>query len=577
MIALITLWTYHPTTNNLFVWDSKAYLPVFEFWISKMNAYHIVWMFLSLEVANWHPLTWLSWAIDYQLYGGLVPWGYHFSNNLLHAANSILVFLLTLVIFGLNAQESNGYPFRKDNNALIAAFLTALFFAVHPQHVESVAWIAERKDLLFQFFLLLSMLTYVKYVSCDANTKSRWFNGTLSLFVMALLSKPMAVTFPVILLLIDVYPLRRFSWVQTVNRSIRQQTTFYLIREKIPFFLFSLLLVLITLYAQKGALTSISIELRVLNAFNSIIFYLTQLCAPLQFAPLYPYFVDVGESISWKAFIPLFSVVGISLAALYAWTRARHMWLVAWLFYLVTLTPVLGLIQVGSQGAADRYAYFPTLPAYFLLGAGVLAVLKNITTTRRRLVAVLAILPLVLLLVSKTRQQIQIWESDETLWSNTVLMYPENAYAHMYLGGYYFNVRQYEKAAFYFDEVERLKPNEVNSLAWRGLTHLHLGQFEEAIKFHIKLGVATESMPQMKADQFCIQYNIGWLYAQLDMFTESSELFSRLDPVSRLGHDAGIWLDWLENNKKSRNIGPTIETLPGFCNRLLPTMYSSVG
>jgi hypothetical protein len=167
LITLFTMWTYLETTKNRLVWDSIQYLVHHIFWISSLSTDNIIWMFLSLEVSNWRPLTWISWAIDYQLYGGLLPWGYHLSNNIFHTINSVLVFFLTLVVFGLNRRESKGYPFRSDNNALIAAFLAALLFAVHPQHVESVAWVAERKDLLCQLFILLSMLAYAKYVTCQ--------------------------------------------------------------------------------------------------------------------------------------------------------------------------------------------------------------------------------------------------------------------------------------------------------------------------------------------------------------------------------------------------------------------------
>lgn len=575
LLAFITMWTYFPTTKNLFVWDSRYYLFLHEFWISKLNPYHIIWMLLSLEVSNWHPLTWLSWAIDYQIYGGLVPWGFHLSSNILHTINSILVFALTLVVFGLNSTGSRAYPFRTDNNALIAAFVGALLFAIHPQHVESVAWVAERKDLLCQLFLLLSMLTYVKYTTCHEDIKSRWFYATLGLFVMALLSKPMAVTFPVILLLIDIYPLRRVDLMQAVNNSITQQSLYTLLREKIPFFLLSLFLILITLHAQQGAMSNIDFYLRVLNAFNSIILYLTKFWLPTDLAPLYPYFVDVGESITWKAFIPFLGVLGITLASLLAWTRARHMWLITWLFYLVTLSPVLGLIQVGHQGAADRYTYLPMLPAYFLIAAGLLTVLNKITSTKR-LFVLLAILPLIFLLSNKTRQQIQMWESDQTLWNSTIMLYPDNALAYMTFGGYYYNFYDYEKAAYYFEEAGKLKPNNITASAWLALTDIHLGRYEKAIIYHINLGAASESMPELQADQFCIQYNIGFIYAKMDMLVESSDLFSRVDPNSVLGQDAGIWLNWLEKAKQTEYTTLSNEDLPGICTTLLPSMRNTL-
>ena len=570
LIAVISMWLYHPTTRNQFVWDSHTYLVTNSFWISKLNLNHIIWMLFSLEVLNWHPLTWLSWAIDYQVYGGLDSWGFHFSNNLLHAANGGLVFLLTLVFFGLNQAQTTAYPLRKDRNALIAGFLAALLFSIHPQHVESVAWVAERKDLLFLFFLLLSTLTYVRYVSCNENAINRWFNSTLGLFVLALLSKPMAITFPMVLLLIDVYPLRRVKWIPAVNHSQKQQPIAVLLREKVPFFILSVLLVLITLLAQQQALgnTSVTFYMRIFNAFNSIIFYLTKLFAPTNFAALYPISVIEGDSLGWRDFIAFAGVAGLTLGALVAWKKGHHAWLVAWLFYLITLAPVLGLVQMGQQGAADRYTYLPTIAVFMLFGAGVLNLLDKINFTKR-LILILSMLPLVFLLAHKSRQQIQTWETDETLWQNTVMLYPDNSFAQLNLGLTYYNYRDYEKALHYFEKAENLAPNDPVTLSWLGLTHLRLDRYTDAIGSHVKLAAASESSRKWRADQFCVQYNIGWLYAQLGMHSESSELFSRVDPKSPLGHNAGVWLNWLNNVKRTGGQIRAKEGLPGVCDRLL--------
>ena len=564
LTTVFTMWTYHGTTKNDLVWDTVNYLVYHVWWISNLSVDNIIWMFLSFEVSNWHPLTWISWAVDYQLYGGLVPWGYHLTNNILHTLNSLLVFVLTLVLFGLNSPEQKKYPFRTDSHALIAAFLTALLFAAHPQHVESVAWVAERKDLLCQLFLLLSMFTYVKYVTCHEDMKKRWFHGTLGLFVMALLSKPMAVTFPAVMLLIDVYPLRRSHLIQPINQFIKQQTLYCLAREKLPFFLLSLLLILLTLLAQERALSDIPIDLRVLNASNSIILYLSKLMLPLHFAAHYPYFVDVGERIIWKDFVPMLSVLGLSLASLFAWTRGYHAWLIAWLFYLVTLSPVLGLIQVGSQGAADRYAYFPTLPAYFLVGAGILAAL-NKPTRKRNLLILVAAIAVVFLLGSKTRQQIRVWENLETLWSHAVKNNLETVSSRHNLGIVHFHKYNYEKAIFNFDRSIKLQSAPRSTLAWRGMSYIYLDRYGNALKDFIELGKLTESKPELNFNQSCIYFNTGWLYAQSGMMEESVEFFGKVDQDSQLRPNADAWLNWLENINQAEDNSSAIEDLPGFC------------
>lgn len=569
LIVLIALWTYQTTTSNLFVWDTTAYLFKWEHRISQLNFENIYWMLTAFEVYNWHPLTWLSWAIDYQLWGGLDSWGYHFSNNTLHAINSVLVFITAIVLFALNDPNSKHYPISTDKYSIIAAFFTAAAFAVHPQHVESVAWVAERKDLLCQLFMLLTLLTYVKYVTCSEKVKTRWYLGTLGMFALALLSKPMAVTLPAILLLIDMYPLRRTALAPTINQSIQQRPLRHLLLEKLPFFALSVAVILFTLFAQTKALSSVSIDLRVFNAFNSIMLYLEKLVIPLHFSPHYPYFLSPNEDITWRAFVPLFSFVAVSFLALAAWQKGNRAWLTAWVFYLIALSPVIGLIQVGGQGAADRYAYFPTLPAYFLLGAGILAALQH--STIRGLATLAVMLSVVTSLAFSARQQVEVWQNPLTLWSQAVLSYPKHVFARNNLAITQLNQGNFESAAYHFEESERLLPNGVTVLAWRGLTYLHLSRYEDAIKDQINLGMAAETMPELKVDQYCIQYNIGWLYMRMDMLEEAFELFSRVDPKSRSGPDAAIWMERLNNIDQSSGNQLVQQELPNFCKTLVPS------
>jgi len=567
LLAVATLWTYWGSLENGFVWDSIEYVINHFFWISSLSTDNIIWMFLSLEVANWHPLTWISWALDYEIFGGLTAWGFHLSSNILHTVNSVLIFFLTLVLFGLNQPATSGFPFRSDNNALIAAFLAALLFAIHPQHVESVAWIAERKDLLFMFFLLLSTFAYVRYVTGVDRAKNRWFNTTLLLYLLALLSKPMAVTFPVVLLLLDFYPLRRTQFTAPGNHFIRQQSIYKLVREKLPFFLLSIALILITLFAQQEALSSRPFHLKLLNAFNSIIFYLTQLSVPLNFSPLYPYFVEIDESITWKALVPLLAALGITVAALIAWAKGRHAWLVAWLFYLVTLSPVLGLIQVGQQGSADRYAYLPTLPVYLFVGAGVLLILNN-ATLRKKAILFLAILPVIFFLSDKTRQQIQVWKSPQSLWAHAVKYNPENVGARHNLGIAHLNQEEYEEAAFYFGENVNSRTKPVVSLAWRALSYLYLDRFEDALADYSKLSESTEPLTEVNLDPNCVYYNSAWAYAKSGMFIKSRDFFDKVNKDSKLGASAADWINWLESDDPEKGPPETNEDLPGFCTKL---------
>ena len=572
LVASISTWIYQESTNNQLVWDSYHYLVKNVWYISNLSVDNTIWMFLSMD-PYWHPLTWFSWAIDYQLYGGLVSSGYHLTNNILHAVNSALVFVLTLVVFGLNTQGSNGYPFRTDNHALIAAFFASLLFAIHPQHVESVAWVAERKDLLCQLFLMLSVFTYVKYTISHGSVKKRWFNATLLLFMLALLSKPMAVTFPVVLLLIDVYPLRRTRFIQPMMHSIKQQSLYTLLQEKLLFFLLSVLLVLITLLAQVNTVSSISLDLRLLNACNSVLLYLTKFVVPLNFAPLYPYLVEPSEAITWKAFLPIFGVLGLTIASVYAWTKGRHEWLIAWLIYLVTLAPVLGLVQAGEQGAADRFAYLPTSPAYVLIGAGILIVLDKATPIRKIFV-LLPILFLVILLAGKTGQQIHIWKDPFSLWSYAVKTNPGNVTARYNLGMIFLRQKDYENAAIHFNKSVELPSNPTSAvmafptLAYRGLTYIHLGQYDKALKDYLVLGDALKSSPHLNLDHDCIYFNSGWLFAQFGLMGKAIESFGMVDPDSQLWPDT---VNWMEGIGQATENTVADENLPGFCTAVFPS------
>jgi tetratricopeptide (TPR) repeat protein len=572
-LVLVSMWTYYGATGNLFVWDSNTYLIKHKDHISDLTLKNLWWMTTSLEFFNWHPLTWFSWAIDYQLYNGLSTWGFHFSNNVFHAINGVIVFFLILTAFGLVVPAGEYFTMRRDNNALVAAFLASLLFVVHPQHVESVAWVAERKDLLCQFFLLLSLLAYVKYVTCNISARAIWYVMTFGLFFLAALSKPMAVTFPAVLLLVDIFPLRRTSLAKPVFSSVHQQTFFGLFVEKIPFFLLSLGLVLTTLLAQESAIGSMAqfpFVARVVNAAHSVVFYLEKFFIPRGLSPHYAYFQIMGTGSATKTLLVFSILLGFTFAALFAWRKQKRAWLIAWVFYLVTLLPVLGLIQVGSQGAADRYAYFTTLPLYFLVaGAIYLALQKG--SNFRKAIPLLTVVTVILLFMIQTRQQIRVWENEFSLWTHVIKLDSNNKFAHSNLGILYKNSAEFENAALEFEAAGEGVSVPSSTLGWRAVTYMHLGRYKESIDYLVKLGMAAEIKPGLKVDSNCIQYNIGWNYAQLKMYQESKDLFSRIAPDSNIGADASEWFKALKNVNKQGDETMLNQELPGICENLIPS------
>ena len=232
-LFVISLAVYHVTIYNEFVWDSINYLSFNELWVSNFRPEHLIWMFVTTDMSNWHPLTWLSWAIDYQFYGGLNPEGFHFTNNVLHGVCSTLVYVLGLKIFLLNANENSNKTL--PNSVQLGAMGAALLFAVHPQHVESVAWVAERKDLLCFLFSMLSLIKYLDYGMARDNKTRKHLQLSVFFFVLAGLSKPMAVTIPALLLVLDFFPLQRTPW-NTESPHSKTSSLSALLQEKWPFF-----------------------------------------------------------------------------------------------------------------------------------------------------------------------------------------------------------------------------------------------------------------------------------------------------------------------------------------------------
>ena len=411
------------------------------------------------------------------------------------------------------------------------------------------------------------MLAYVKYVTCPKTQKTTWFNICLGVFTLAVLSKPMAVTFPAVLLIIDIYPLRRTALVPSSNQLIQQQAAYALIREKLPFFLLSIILVLITLHAQSGARVSIPLDLRILNAANSTMLYLNKLLLPLHFSPHYPHFVIEGESISPTNFIPLLGVLAITWASIVAWTKGHHAWLTGWVFYLVTLSPVLGIIQVGQQGAADRYAYFTTLPVYILAGAGILALLNKLSPTKR-LIFVLAIFPVIFLLGTKTMQQIQVWKDPHSLWSHAIKNGLETSKAHHNLAIAQYHRQQFEEAVINFDKSLKMAPDPHSAMAWRGLSYIHLGEYEKALADYQDTRKLIVTEPGMRLDPQCNFFNNGWLYAQMGDMEKSAVYFEKVGDKSELLPNAKLWLVWLADQNQTTDRLPGFEDLPNFCHTI---------
>jgi hypothetical protein len=440
-VAVATFLVYLTALRNDFInWDDGAY--IFENpHIRLLNAAFFKWAFFDFYSYNWHPLTWMSHALDYALWG-LNPLGHHLTNIILHAINTFfVVFLVIRLLDAFKRTVRNGQSsFLNEQTKLIAAGTTGLLFGLHPLHVESVAWVAERKDLLCALFYLLTIITYTNYarsVTEEAPQKisfPRFINKhyllALAFFILALLSKPMAVSLPVVLLLLDWFPYNRIQSFKTLWSALI---------EKLPLIVLSFISSIVTVLAQKsgGAISSIEIvplSIRVLVGAKALISYLLKMALPLNLVPFYPYPRDVSfVSLGYLSAVLL--VIGLT-AGCVVLIKKQKLWLAAWGYYVVTLLPVLGIIQVGGQSMADRYTYLPSLGPFIIIGVLAAWILGHVSPLkiwglRIKVFSAVAAIILLVLMSYKTFMQIGIWENSIVFW-NYVIEKDPNSFSEAY-------------------------------------------------------------------------------------------------------------------------------------------------
>ena len=357
-----TIALYNPASRNGFInFDDDRYVTANPNVTAGMHWRTVVWAFTSMEQANWHPLTWLSHALDGQIFH-LNPAGHHLTSILIHAANVVLLFL---ILQGLTA-------------SLPRSFFVAALFAVHPLNVESVAWIAERKTVLSMFFLLLALASYGWYVRKPGLAR---YLLIVFLFASALMAKPMAITFPLLLLILDYWPLYRLDYQTQSDSQANQivgapQKFWRLCLEKLPLLAMSAVSALITVRAQHsgGALLSANVKrgwpLRIENVIVSYAAYVKKIGWPVHLTILYPFPRALP---AWQTLLAAMFLASMTFAVVkYCRKYCRRRYLLAgWFWYLVTMLPMIGLIQVGTQAMADRYAYLPAIGIFMMVVWGI--------------------------------------------------------------------------------------------------------------------------------------------------------------------------------------------------------------
>lgn len=457
LAAVITFLSYIPALDNGFInWDDTSYYHTEE--IRRLDLNFLKWAFSSVS-SNWHPLTVISHGLGYAAWG-LNPFGHHLVNVILHSINTFLVALLAYKLIRIRLEDGQ--------HAVFAALITALLFGIHPVHVESVAWISERKDVLGTLFFLLSISSYLSY----AAGRRSGYVFSVCFLILSLLSKPMAVSMPFVLLILDYYPLQR----------VRSLGLGRIIAEKAPFIVPGILVSLLTIWAQSkvGAFQMFEatpLSVRSLVAVRAYIFYLYKMVLPIDLAPYYPYPSGVSIlSFEYLGYVFLFSAISIVCALS---LRKTGLFAAAWLYYAVTLFPMIGIIQVGGQAAADRYTYLPGLAPFLLTGLGAGYLLKG----RLRLITGALTVFVMALLIVLTVRQISVWEDSVRFWSYELGLYGDKLpIAYVNRGIAHEDSGSLDEALKDYSRAIELRPQRSDTYINRGLVYGKKGERLRAIE-----------------------------------------------------------------------------------------------
>ena len=545
LLVLVTIALYWPATGHDFVnYDDKAYVLDNPHVISGLTLGNARWALGSGYAGNWHPVTWLSHMLDCQMFG-LNAWGHHLTSVVLHALNVVLVFALLHQMTG----------------AVWRCLFVAALFAVHPLRVESVAWVAERKDVLSGCFGLLALIFYARWAgrsvisnqwpvtsgqASGPNTTNKATRHTphatvsyllsLGCFALGLMSKPMLVTWPCVMLLLDYWPLRRMPKAEPRSTLHAPRFTLHALlpwlTEKLPFFALAAVASVVTFLVQQqeGAVKSVqhlSLGARSGNALVSYCRYLGKLFWPTNLTVFYPH---PGQWSMAKVLLAGGLILGISALLLVKRSRSPYL-LVGWLWFIGTLVPVIGLVQVGDQAMADRYTYIPSL------GVLVLVIWGGYELTRRWRYATMALsagaAAAIALGFGLTRHQLGYWQESETLFRHALEVTENNHIAHDCLGVALFEKGQIDAAISQYLEAIRLEPNDSLAHDNLGIALVRKDLIDEAIR------QLQESLRLKPADA-PVRFHLGNAFAKKGQLYEAIGQFQeslRLQPDDPTVHN----------------------------------------
>jgi Tfp pilus assembly protein PilF len=496
-----TLILYIPALDGAFVnYDDPAYVTANPHVLLGLSWGNVAWAFAATTEANWHPLTWISHMIDVQLFG-VNPRGHHVTSVLLHAFNVVLLFFIL----------------RKATGCLIRSAVVAGLFAVHPLNVECVAWVAERKSVLSMFFLLLALMAYGWYAS---KRNPGRFALAVALFGLGLAAKPMVVTVPVLMLLWDYWPLQRLTSKSEVSSA--QSTTLF-VAEKIPFFVMAAASSWITLYAQRSAGALGTAELlpfgsRIENAIYSYTAYVGKAIWPAGLAVFYPH--PENSLAAWKVALAGVLLITITIAAwLY---RERHRYLfMGWLWYLVAMVPMIGIVQVGRQAMADRYAYLPFVGLFIIMVWGCSDLFARLQMSASVQIAIAA--AVLVAYASVAFLQVNYWHNSYTLFAHALQVTARNGIAEDNLGAALMQMGRPDLALPHFEAAAEFIPQLSTAhynLAVLEQQHNHPDAAKQEYELALKYSSDTTEMAQSHS-------NLGFLLIELNDSKAATEQFNR--------------------------------------------------
>lgn len=557
LLVIAVVAAFSGSLQNGFVdWDDDANLIRNDAY-KGLSLTHLRWMFTTNHAGHYHPLTWLSHAVDHAIWGEPDPFGSHLTNLLLHLLTTLALFQLARRLIGRAVPDVGA------SAALVGALIAAMLYGVHPLRVESVAWATERRDVLSGAWLMAALLMYVRAALGPAQRRDRRLALCMACYVLSLLSKAWGITLPFVLLALDVYPLRRIGPWTDVERA---ESARRVLIEKAVFLIPALAAAVLAGWAQSsiGAMRTLEqhpLPLRIAQAAYGIVFYLGKTIWPYPIYPLYE--KPPGASATDPAYLLSGALVIFVTFLLIRFRRRVPGLLVAWIVYVVVLSPVLGIAQSGPQVAADRYTYLAVMPLFVLIGGGIARAWGrggSPTSARRRTIATAVALALCMALILRTRDQVRLWADSETLWryvlahapdtalahsnyavllnnlgeseralrhaQRSIEIYPANPSAHSALARALFDLGRNEEAEREYRISLEIDPGKVNRMIALAMVLTKLARYDEAERLYREV---IEREPEAAEHRF----NLGGLLASRDRWAEAERLFDEaieLDP-----------------------------------------------